>query len=78
VPISTTRFPSNWDLSVARATGVVRFLIASGVAPRRLEASGVAGERPIAPNSTAAGRSRNRRVEIALLRGNGPEGGEPR
>ena len=75
VPISTSQFPSNWELSVARATGVVRFMIGQGVAARRLEASGVAGERPIAPNSTEGGRSRNRRVEIALLRGSGPEGG---
>jgi chemotaxis protein MotB len=75
VPISTSQFPSNWELSVARATGVVRFMIGHGVVARRLEASGVAGERPIAPNATAEGRSRNRRVEIALLRGGTPEGG---
>lgn len=75
VPISTSQFPSNWELSVARATGVVRFLIGRGVTARRLEASGVAGERPIAPNTSEGGRSRNRRVEIALLRGSGnPEG----
>ncbi|OJU79964.1 MAG: hypothetical protein BGO11_06485 [Solirubrobacterales bacterium 70-9] len=75
VPIATSRYPSNWELSVARATGVVRFMIGHGVAARRLEAGGVAGERPIATNATAAGRSRNRRVEIALLRGGNPEGG---
>jgi chemotaxis protein MotB len=75
VPISTSQFPSNWELSVARATGVVRFMIGHGVTARRLEASGVAGERPIAPNTTADGRTRNRRVEIALLRGGTPEGG---
>jgi chemotaxis protein MotB len=77
VPISTSQFPSNWELSVARATGVVRFMIGQGVAASRLEASGVAGERPIAPNTTEGGRSRNRRVEIALLRGSGSEGGAP-
>jgi chemotaxis protein MotB len=77
VPISTSQFPSNWELSVARATGVVRFMIGQGVAARRLEASGVAGERPIAPNTSEGGRSRNRRVEIALLRGSGSEGGVP-
>jgi chemotaxis protein MotB len=77
VPISTSQFPSNWELSVARATGVVRFMIGQGVAARRLEASGVAGERPIAPNSTEGGRTRNRRVEIALLRGSGSEGVVP-
>jgi chemotaxis protein MotB len=77
VPISTSQFPSNWELSVARATGVVRFMIGQGVAAHRLEASGVAGERPIAPNSTEGGRSRNRRVEIALLRDSSSEGGAP-
>ncbi len=78
VPISTSEFPSNWELSVARATGVVTFMLGHGVAAQRLEATGVAGERPIAPNSTAAGRERNRRVEIALLRGSSTEGGAPR
>jgi chemotaxis protein MotB len=74
VPIATGRYPSNWELSAARAAGVVRFMAAHGVAPTRLEATGVADQRPIAPNTTAAGRERNRRVEIALLRGNAPEG----
>jgi chemotaxis protein MotB len=78
VPISTSEFPSNWELSVARATGVVTFMIGHGVMAHRLEASGVAGERPIAPNTTAGGRERNRRVEIALLRGSSSEGGVPR
>jgi chemotaxis protein MotB len=77
VPISTSEFPSNWELSVARATGVVTFMIGHGVAARRLEASGVAGERPIAPNTDEGGRERNRRVEIALLRGSSQEGGLP-
>ena len=77
VPIATSEFPSNWELSVARATGVVSFMIGHGVAARRLEASGVAGERPIAPNTSEGGRERNRRVEIALLRGSSTEGGLP-
>lgn len=76
VPISTSQYPSNWELSAARAAAVVRFMTAHGVAPRRLEATGVAGLRPIAPNTTEAGRYRNRRVEIALLRGAvAPRGG---
>jgi chemotaxis protein MotB len=75
LPISTSQYPSNWELSTARAAAVVRFMAAHGVAAGRLEASGVAGLRPIAPNTTEAGRSRNRRVEIALLRnGSGPQG----
>lgn len=76
VPISTSRFPSNWELSAARASSVVRFLIAHGVSPARLEATGLAGLRPVATNLTATGRSRNRRVEIVLMRiGDTPEGG---
>ena len=76
VPISTGQYPSNWELSTARAAAVVRVMAAHGVAAQRLEASGVAGLRPIAPNTTEAGRSRNRRVEIALLRA-GVAQGEP-
>ncbi len=76
VPISTSQYPSNWELSGARAAAVVRFMTAHGVNPGRLEATGVAGLRPIAPNTTEAGRSRNRRVEIALLRtGTASQGG---
>jgi chemotaxis protein MotB len=75
VPIATGQYPSNWELSAGRAAGVVRFLAAHGVRATRLEATGVAGLRPIAPNTSEAGRSRNRRVEIALLRaGSAPEG----
>jgi chemotaxis protein MotB len=75
VPIATGQFPSNWELSAARAAGVARFLTGHGVAATRLEATGVADQRPIATNTTEEGRSRNRRVEIALLRGSVPEGG---
>ncbi|HEX8753132.1 MAG TPA: flagellar motor protein MotB [Solirubrobacterales bacterium] len=77
VPISTGQYPSNWELSTARAAAVVRFMAQHGVAPKRLEASGVAGLRPIAPNTTEAGRSRNRRVEIALLRAGSAQGEPP-
>lgn len=76
IPIATGQYPSNWELSAARAASVVRFMTANGVGAARLEATGVADQRPIAPNTTEAGRSRNRRVEIALLRaGATPEGG---
>ncbi|HEV2998681.1 MAG TPA: flagellar motor protein MotB [Solirubrobacteraceae bacterium] len=68
VPISGGAFPSNWELSTARASTVVRFLIATGVSPQRLSASGYANLRPIAPNTTPEGRARNRRVEIVLQR----------
>ncbi|MGI9099647.1 MAG: flagellar motor protein MotB [Solirubrobacteraceae bacterium] len=67
-PISSARFPTNWELSTARATQVVRFFIDQRLAARRLQAAGVAAQRPIASNSNDAGRSRNRRVEIVLLR----------
>src|SRR4051812_28958778 len=68
VPIHGSLFPTNWELSTARASRVVRFLIGGGVARRRLSAAGYASLHPIADNTTAAGRSRNRRVEIVLLR----------
>ena len=67
-PIRGGRFPTNWELSTARATQVVRFLIRNAVNPRRLQAAGVAAQRPIASNSNDRGRSRNRRVEIVLIR----------
>lgn len=68
VPIHGSVFPTNWELSTARASRVVRFLIAGGVARTRLSAAGYASLHPISSNATAAGRSRNRRVEIVLLR----------
>jgi chemotaxis protein MotB len=68
VPIHGSLFPTNWELSTARASRVVRFLISGGVERRRLSAAGYASLHPIANNATAAGRSRNRRVEIVLLR----------
>jgi chemotaxis protein MotB len=67
-PISSAAFPTNWELSTARATQVVRFFIRHGVRPHRLQAAGVAAQRPIASNSNDFGRSRNRRVEIVLVR----------
>jgi chemotaxis protein MotB len=67
-PISTTEFPSNWELSAARATAVLEVLLADGVPEARLAVAGYAAERPIAPNTTAEGRSLNRRVEIVILR----------
>jgi chemotaxis protein MotB len=68
VPIATAQFPSNWELSAVRATSVVRFLIAHRVAARRLAAAGYADLHPVASNATAAGRARNRRVDIVLQR----------
>ncbi len=67
VPIATSRFPSNWELSTARATSVLRALVERhAIAPLRLSAAGYADQRPVAGNETAAGRSANRRVEIVV------------
>jgi chemotaxis protein MotB len=67
VPIATAQFPSNWELSAARATTVVRFLQANGVPPERLTASGRGEFSPVAPNDDAEGRRKNRRIEITLI-----------
>ena len=62
------RFPSNWELSTARATAAVRFLTENaGVDPRRLGAVGYGEFRPVADNATAEGRARNRRIAITIL-----------
>ncbi len=76
VPIHSAAFPSNWELSTARASTVVRFLVGRGVGASRLTAMGFANQRPLASNSTAAGRARNRRVEIVVPRISG-SGTEP-
>jgi chemotaxis protein MotB len=68
VPISTSRYASNWELSTARATAVVRHLIDRSVAARRFGAAGYADLHPLATNGTDGGRARNRRVEIVLQR----------
>jgi len=69
VPIRTLRFPSNWELSQARALAVGPLLLAQGLALERLRAEGRADTEPLVPNATAAGRALNRRVEITLLLG---------
>jgi chemotaxis protein MotB len=67
VPIAG-RFPSNWELASARASGVVRVLLGTPLRSSPFEAVGRAALDPIAPNSTEAGRAKNRRVEIVLPR----------
>jgi chemotaxis protein MotB len=67
-PIATSQFPSNWQLSGARAGAVVQRLIGAGVAGDRASLGGYAARQPVASNATAAGRARNRRVEIVLTR----------
>jgi len=62
------RFPTNWELSTARATAVVRFLQEKGnIEPERLTASGFSFYRPVATNETPEGREQNRRIEIILV-----------
>ncbi len=67
-PIQSGQFPSNWELSGARAGGVVRRMIDAGVPRMRLSIQGFAEQHAIASNATPAGRSRNRRVEVVLTR----------
>ena len=70
VPIASAQYPSNWELSTARATTVVRYFISRSVSGTRLTAAGYADLHPIASNATDHGRQLNRRVEIVLLRNN--------
>jgi chemotaxis protein MotB len=68
VPIQTRRFPSNWELSVARAVNVVKYFVEVGnIDPRRLSAVGYGESRPLVANDTSANRKKNRRVEILIL-----------
>jgi chemotaxis protein MotB len=67
VPISTAAFPSNWELSAARAASVVQLLTRSGVDPERMAAIGFGEYRPKGENDTAEGRQRNRRVVLVVL-----------
>jgi chemotaxis protein MotB len=79
-PIATSQYPSNWQLSGARAAAVVQRLGAAGVSAKRLSLGGYAAEHPVAANDTPAGRGRNRRVEIVLPRLHGAstsQGGDP-
>jgi chemotaxis protein MotB len=64
-PIRTPDFPSNWELSTARAVNVLRYLVAEvGVSPHRLSAVGLSKYHPLVPNTSAENKARNRRVEI--------------
>ena len=67
-PIHTERFPSNWELSTARATFVIKYLISHfNFTPARLSAAGYGEYHPVAVNTTPEGRAANRRVDIVLL-----------
>jgi chemotaxis protein MotB len=71
-PIGTLQFPSNWELSGARASSVVRLFVENGVAAERLMAAGYADTRSVDSNDTLEGRARNRRVTV-LIRPEPPE-----
>lgn len=74
-PISTARFPSNWELSAARAGSVARYFQGKGLSPERIAATGYGEFHPLAANDTPEGRGKNRRVEIYLrLQGKPPAG----
>jgi chemotaxis protein MotB len=67
IPIHTRRFPSNWELSAGRAASVARLLAGRGIDPGRLAIIGWSEFHPVADNSTAKGRNRNRRVTLVIL-----------
>lgn len=67
--LTTSKYPTNWDLSVARASNVVKFLIEEAdLTPSRLSAAGFSEYKPIAPNNTIDGKQKNRRVDIVILK----------
>jgi len=73
VPIRTEAFPSNWELSAARAASVVHLFARLGIDPRRLSAVGYGEHRPIADNASEQGRRNNRRVTLVIQAGTDPE-----
>ncbi|MFA7059351.1 MAG: flagellar motor protein MotB [Pedobacter sp.] len=77
VPINSSQFPSNWELSTARATNGLKYLLKHfDVDPDKISATGYAEFRPVADNATAEGRAKNRRVDLVMLSADG-EHGEP-
>ena len=66
VPIQTSRFPTNWELSTARAISVVKFLVGQGISPTNLAATGFGEFQPIDPRDDEIANLRNRRIELKL------------
>jgi chemotaxis protein MotB len=66
-PIKTAQFPSNWELSAARASRIVRLFEQRGITSNRMVVAGMGENRPLAGNDTAAGRNHNRRVALVIL-----------
>lgn len=73
IPIASARFPSNWELSAARAAAVVRMLVEAGIAPGRMAAVGYADTKPLAAGSDPASLARNRRVTLSIQAVEGPK-----
>jgi chemotaxis protein MotB len=67
LPISTPAFPSNWELSSARAASVVHLFVREGIEPTQMSVAGFGEFRPVADNATQEGRNRNRRVVVVVL-----------
>lgn len=67
IPMRSSRFASNWDLSATRSVNVARFMIEGGLEAGRISAAGYADTQPVASNSDPDGRAQNRRIEIVLL-----------
>jgi chemotaxis protein MotB len=78
IPIHTTEFDSNWELSSARATRIARvFLDLKTITPERISAAGYAEFHPVASNDTAEGRAKNRRVDLVVLPRSGIDLSQP-
>ena len=73
IPIQTARYPSNWELSTARAIAAMRFMVDQNVSAERVGVAGYADLRPLQPNATGANRAANRRMEFVFIRETPPE-----
>jgi chemotaxis protein MotB len=65
-PIASSQYPSNWELSAARAISVVQYLIGKGISPQRLVAAGFGEFQPLDPGTSEEAYRRNRRIELKL------------
>lgn len=68
IPINSPKYPTNWELSTARASAIVKYLVSRGVSPERLSAVGYGEYQPVASNETEVGRAQNRRVAIMVAK----------
>ncbi len=66
-PTNNPDYPTNWELSTARAVSIVRYLITKGITPERLSAAGMASYQPLVPNDTAEQRAMNRRANLVII-----------